>query len=170
MRAVITEQYGTAPIASALANVPPDVRAEYEQMTTIAWVRSSTDYLVHDAVAAVLGREPLAFHEQVLRAAMARSFKTIWRVLLRLTSDEALIARTPGIYRRTRNIGQMVVQSNARGRAEFVLSHYPGIGARDVRSIGAGLEVVLSLTGRQQARAVARQLQDGATFTVSWRA
>jgi hypothetical protein len=170
MRAVIAEQYGTAPIAKALVNVPTDVRAEYEQMTSIAWVRSSTDYLVHDAVAAVLGREPLAFHEQVLRAAMARSFKTIWRVLLRLTSDEALITRTPGIYRRTRNVGQMVVQSNARGRAEFVLSQYPGIGPRDVRSIGAGLEVVLVLTGRANARVVARQTPEGATFTVTWRA
>jgi hypothetical protein len=169
MRAVIVQQYGTEPIATALANVSSDVRAEYEQMTSIAWVRSSTDYLVHDALAAVLGLEPLGFHEQVLRAAMARSFKTIWRILLRLTSDEALIARTPGIYRRTRNIGEMVVQGNTRGRAEFVLTKYPGIGPRDVRSIGAGLEVVLSLTGRANARATARPALDGATYTVTWR-
>jgi hypothetical protein len=170
MRAVIVEQYGTAPIASALVNLAPDVRAEYEQMSSIAWVRSSTDYLVHDAIAAVLGLEPLGFHERVLRAAMTRSFKTIWRILLRLTSDEALIARTAGIYRRTRNIGQMVVQGNARGRAEFVLTQYPGIGPRDVRSIGAGLEAVLVLTGRANARAAARESLDGATYTVTWRA
>jgi hypothetical protein len=169
MRAVILEQYGREPIARALANVPPDVRAEYEQMSTIAWVRSSTDYAVHDAIAAVLGLEPLGFHEQVLRAAMTRSFKTIWRILLRLQSDEALIARTPGIYRRTRNVGRMVVQSNAPGRAEFVLSEYPRIGLRDVRSIGAGLEVVLSLTGRANARVAARPASDGAVFSVTWR-
>jgi hypothetical protein len=170
MRAVIVEQYGTQPIASALVNVPSDVRSEYENMSTIAWVRSSTDYAVHDAIAAVLGLEPLGFHEQVLRQAMARSFKTIWRIFLRMQSDEALIARTPGIYRRTRNIGRMVVQSNAQGRAEFVLTDYPGIGPRDVRSIGAGLEVVLSLTGRANPRVAARPAPDGAIFIVTWRA
>jgi len=169
MRAVIADRFGTGPIERALATVPPDVRAEYEQVSSIAWMRASTDYVVHDAIAAVLDREPLAFHEEVLRAAMDRSFKTLWRILLRLTSDEALIARTPGIYRRTRNVGQMVVRTNAPGRAEFVLTHYPGIGSRDVRSIGAGLEVVLSLTGRTNARATARPAQDGATYLLTWR-
>ena len=170
MRAVIKEQFGTGPIAEALTSVAPDVRAEYEQLSSIAWVRASTDYLVHDAIAAVLGREPLAFHEQTLRAAMARSFKTIWRILLRLTSDEALIARTPGIYRRTRNVGQLEVKANARGSAELALTQYPAIGSRDIRSIGAGLEVVLSLTGRAGARAAARPAADGTIYTVTWRA
>jgi hypothetical protein len=169
MRAVVTEQFGAPTVARSLATVAPDVREEYEQVSSIAWVRSSTDYAVHDAIAAAVDREPLAFHEQVLREAMARSFKTIWRVLLRLTSDEALIARTPGIYRRTRNVGQMVVQANTPGRAEFVLTQYPGIGPRDIRSIGAGLEVVLTLTGRAGARAAARPAPDGATYTVTWR-
>ena len=169
MRAVICEQFGASAIDRALVRVAPDVRAEYEQLTSIAWVLSSTDYAVHDAIAAVLDREPLAFHEQVLRAAMGRSFKTIWRVLLRLTSDEALIARTPGIYRRTRNVGQMAVRANTRGRAEFELTQYPGIGPRDIRSIGAGLEVVLSLTGRAKAHAVARPTLNGATYTLTWR-
>jgi hypothetical protein len=170
MRAVISEQFGPSTIDRALVHVAPDVRTEYEQLTSIAWVRSSTDYTVHDAIAAVVGREPLGFHEQMLRAAMARSFKTIWRVLLRLTSDEALIARTPGIYRRTRNVGQMAVQANTRGRAEFELTQYPGIGPRDIRSIGAGLEVVLSLTGRANAHAVARRTLNGAIYTLTWRA
>jgi hypothetical protein len=170
MRAVIEGQFGTAPVAKALTRVAPDVRAEYEQISSIAWVRASTDYLVHDAIAAALDREPLAFHEEMLRAAMARSFKTIWRVLLRLTSDEALIARTPSIYRRTRNVGQMVVKANARGSAELALSQFPAIGSRDIRSIGVGLEVVLSLTGRTAARAAARPATDGAIYTVTWRA
>ena len=169
MRAVVEEQFGTAPIERALTRVAPDVRAEYEQLSSIAWVRASTDYIVHDAIAAVLGREPLAFHEQTLRTAMARSFKTIWRVLLRLTSDEALVVRVPGIYRRTRNVGQMVVNASARGSAELALIQYPAIVSRDIRSIGVGLEVVLSLTGRTAARAAARPTADGAIFTVTWR-
>jgi hypothetical protein len=169
MRAVIEEQFGTAPIRKALTSVAPDVRAEYEQLSSIGWVRANTDYLVHDAIAAVLDREPLAFHEQTLRAAMARSFKTIWRIFLRITSDEALIARTPGIYRRTRNVGEMVVKAFARGSAELALTGYPAIGLRDIRSIGAGLEVVLSLTGRAAARAASRPVADGAIYTVTWR-
>jgi hypothetical protein len=63
----------------------------------------------------------------------------------------------------------MIVQANTTGRAEFVLRQYPGIGPRDIRSIGAGLEVVLSLTGRANARAAARPAPDGATYTVTWR-
>jgi hypothetical protein len=133
MRDVILERYGQAPLTRGLAAVEASVREEYEAVTPITWVRTTTDYAVHDALAATLGREKRALHEELLREAMARSFKTIWRVLLRLTSDEAIISRTPSIYAKTRNVGEMHARLVVPGEAAVQLSKYPQMTARDAR-------------------------------------
>ena len=39
-----------------------------------------------------LGRDPLEVRRELVRTALPRTFKTIWRVFLKFTSDEALVA------------------------------------------------------------------------------
>lgn len=169
MRNVVEEKHGRDVLDRALVGLPADVRDEYLHATSVTWIRASTDYAVHDAVALVLGREPLAFHEETLRLAMERTFRTVWKILLGLVTDAALVARAPSIYARTRDTGELTAQLVAPGRADFTLRNYPGFLARDGRSIGAGLEVVLGLTGRREPRVTGMTLQpDGAVFTIQW--
>lgn len=168
MRLLVEERHGRALLDRALAPLPQDVRDEYLNATPVSWVRASTDYTVHDAVAALVGQPAEPFHLELLREAMHRSFKTLWKVLLRMTTDNALIARTPSIYRRTRNTGEMVSRLVAPGQARLELRQYPGLTARDTAALGAGLEVVFHLTGRNNPHATSQLVVDGADFELRW--
>ncbi|MEW5854801.1 MAG: hypothetical protein AB2A00_38855 [Myxococcota bacterium] len=170
MRKIVEERHGAAFLQKALAELPEPLREEYLGASAVSWVPTATEYAVHDAIARALGQEPLAFHEKLLREAMERSFKTLWRILLSFTSDEALIARTPLIYSRTRNVGEMQARLVSPGRAELNLRGYPGIAVRDVRSLSAGLETVLTLTGREGAQVAGTLNGEGAVFQVTWSA
>ena len=169
MREILQERLGKAQLTSLLSPLAEDVRREYLEATPLSWVRTSTDYAVHDAVAASLGADPVSFHEELLRLAMDRTFKTVWRIFLRFSSDEALIARTPMIYSRTRNVGEMKSRLLSPGRGEIVLSKYPGIAPRDVRSLGVGLSCILKLTGRRDVKLTTTAQPDGAVFHLAWR-
>ncbi len=168
MRELVEQRHGRAVLDRALRTLPAEVRDEYLNATAVSWVRATTDYSVHDAVAAALGQPAQAFHLALLREGLARSFKTLWKVLLRLTTDNALIARTPTIYKRTRNTGEMQSRLLAPGHAVLELRQYPGITARDGAALAAGLEVVFSLTGRNNARSNVVMVEDGANFEMLW--
>ncbi len=168
MREVAVERFGEASFERALARLPSDVREQYRGLTSVSWAPTSLDYAVHDALAAEVGLEPVALHEELLREAMSRSFKTLWRLFLSFTSDEALIRRAPAIYARTRNVGDVSIDVVGDRRATVRIAKYPKMTARDARCIGVGLEVVLTLTGRRSARVVESLGVDSATYDLSW--
>jgi hypothetical protein len=169
MRDVVLERFGREPLNRALSTLPAEVREEYLALSPISWVQTTTDYAVHDAIAKELGKDPIAFHEGLLREAMQRSFKTLWRIFLRFTSDEALLARAPIIYAKTRNTGTLVGRMVSRTHGELTLSTYPKIAPRDGRSIAIGLHTVLVLTGRNNASVTESMRPDGAVFAVRLR-
>jgi len=167
MRQILQQRYPEA-LERALSKVPSTVREEFLNASSMSWVSTTTDYAVHDAVAQELGREAVPFHEEILREAVDRSFKTLWRILLRFTTDEALVARTPAIYARTRNAGEMTSRLTEKGRAQCVLKNYPSITARDAKSITVGLSVVMTLTGRKNVNIAFQKTDDGAVYTMTW--
>jgi hypothetical protein len=169
MRRLVAEEIGREKMLAAIASLPAAMQREYLEATAMTWVACATEYAVHDAIAAAIHEDPLLFHDRMLRAAMEKSFKTVWRLLLRFTSDEALIARTPIIYAKTRNVGKLTARSPARNRAEIVLSGYPHCTMRDVRAIGVGLEAALRLTGRRDVRLTSTFKPDGAIYLAEWR-
>ena len=169
MRRLVLEEIGLDRLTAALAQLPEAMRREYLEATAVSWVACATEYAVHDAIAHAIGEDELQLHDRLLRAAMEKSFKTVWRLLLRFTSDEALIARTPIIYAKTRNVGRLTARSPARNKAEIILSSYPHCGFRDVRAIGVGLEAALRLTGRKDVRLHHTMRPDGALYLAEWR-
>ena len=86
-----------------------------------------------ERIATEAGVDPNALFERSLRISSERAFKTIWRVMLRFTSDEALVARTAMIYSRTRDTGELSSRVIAPGRAEVTLRSYPGASMRTLR-------------------------------------
>jgi hypothetical protein len=163
MRRLVIEEIGLERLNAALAPLPDLLRREYLEATAVSWVACATEYAVHDAIAHAIGEDELQFHDRLLRAAMEKSFKTVWRLLLRFTSDEALI------YAKTRNVGKLTARSSARNKAEIILSGYPHCGFRDVRAIGVGLEAALRLTGRKDVRLHHTMRPDGALYLAEWR-
>jgi hypothetical protein len=160
---------GSETIALARAALTHEQRAELESVTAVSWVRMSTSSAFINATGAVSGRDPEPLVDEASRRATVRTFKTVWRMLLRLTTDEALVKRTPMIYSRTRNVGQLDSRMIAPGSAELILSRWPDPPPRQLRLIGIGVEVALNLAGRRDARCEHERKRDGARYTLTWR-
>lgn len=169
MREIIIELYGAAALERALARVPAAAREEYASASSLGWVRASTDYAVLDALAEELNRDGETLHREILWEAMERTFKTLWRVFLRFTSDESLIVRARSIYSRTRDTGEMSAKLVGPGVAEIRITNYPGMTARDAKCIAVGLEAALVLTGRKNVVTRMGKVEDGVLYTVRWR-
>jgi hypothetical protein len=165
----LEEIVGTQFMGLARAALSPEQRNELEEVTAVSWVRMSTSSAFIDAVGAVSGRDPDPLVEEAVRRASVRTFKTVWRMLLRLTTDDALVKRTPMIYARSRNVGQLDARLIAPCTAELILSRWPDPPPRQIHLIGVGVESVLGLAGRHEPRCEHERKRDGARFTLHWR-
>ena len=167
-RQTLAEMLGESRLARVLARVPSDARTEYVELTPLGWARVSTAEAVFQAAADELGRDMAELHEEVARVTVERTLRTLWRLLLRFTSDDALIARTPRFYARTFERGTLVVRLVTPGRAEIHVDGWPDIPEFSLRGLRIGIETVLKLAGRRGVLVQSEHRHDGAWFVASW--
>lgn len=160
---------GDATVRQALASVTPELRHEIETLSPMSWIALAKVELIQDAISHAAGKDPEAFHDQVIRRSVDDALNTLYRVVLRFVSDESLVLRTPAMFRRTRKLGNLVSRIDRPGHAELELTGWPGIQERHVRQVGIGVERVLVLTGRHDVTLSHKRRPDGATLSVRWR-
>jgi hypothetical protein len=170
LRAALEEIVGKDVVATALAGLPAETRSEFIEITAISWVPLATVTRVVDAIAAAAKVNPERLIDDAVRRAVERTFKTVWRVMLRFTTDAALIARTPVVYSLSRNIGKLTAKVVTPGKSEVTLREWPGISPRHVRTLGISIVTVVTLAGRKDATITSTPTADGAVFHLSWRA
>ena len=107
--------------------------------------------------------------DRLARVTVERSFTTVWRVMLRFTSDEAIISRTPAFYAKSRSVGQMATRILVPGKSESIVSGFPTIPERDIVILAASIETVIALAGRKDVKSVGERTRDGARFLTRWR-
>ena len=166
---VLEELVGSDTFQRARANLPREAATELEAVTALSWVSNVTVSALIDHTAAAARREPEALLDEAVRRAVDRTFKTVWRMFLRFTSDEALIKRTPVIYARGRNVGQLSARVLSPGHAELLLVDWPDISDRQMRSIGVGIEAVVALSGRHDVHMSCAHTGEGARYELRWR-
>src|SRR5690349_6098617 len=149
LRAALEEIVGKDAVGSALAGLPSEMRREFVEITAITWVPLTTVTRVVDAIAAAAKVNPERLIDDAVRRAVERTFKTVWRVMLRFTTDAALIARTPVVYSLSRNIGKLTAEVVAPGKSKVTLSDWPGVSPRHVRTLGISIVTVVTLAGRK---------------------
>jgi hypothetical protein len=93
----------------------------------------------------------------------------MWRVLLNLVSDDALVSRAGMIYGRTRSVGSTTGSMVGPGRAEMILVGWPGVPDRYARNFALGMEGILLASNRADAKVRWERTTDGAKFTATWR-
>jgi hypothetical protein len=169
LRAALEEIVGKDVVAQGVASLPAETRSEFTEITALSWVPLATITRVVDAVAAAARKNPERLIDDAVRRAVERTFKTVWRVMLRFTTDAALIARTPVIYSLSRNIGRLTSRMLSPGRAEVTLSDWPGVSARHVRTLGISISTVVTLAGRKEVAVTSTPSSDGAVFRLTWR-
>jgi len=167
-RAILVEIVGEPVLARALASLSPADRETLVSATSVSFIPIRVADALYRAIGRESGRDYVAIHEQVSRMAVDRALKTIWRLLLRFTSDEALVARTPVIFTKAFPQGVLVPRIVAPGRAEIRVVEWPSMPEYAVRGTRVAIESVLRLAGRSNVKITVEPSPDGCIYHTSW--
>lgn len=169
LRDALSELVGPDRVLAALTRVEPDDRALWETATPIGWVPIRVLEHVFGEVAHDLGRNISDLHVEVARISIERTMRTLWRMLLRLTTDSALVSRTPLIFAKSYNRGRLEAKIIGTGRAEICLVEWPDAPEWPLRATRIGIETVLGIAGRKDVRIQYTRTSSGAAYAASWR-
>ncbi|HEY6558529.1 MAG TPA: hypothetical protein VI072_14705 [Polyangiaceae bacterium] len=169
LRSVVTTLAGEGAVRAALARVPESVRHDFESITGVGWIPITSMEAVFAEIALQRGQTLAELHEQVARIAVEQTLRTVWRMLLRLTTDHALISRAPALFARSYNRGRVEASLSATGRGELTLHDWPNVPDWVLRGLRIGTETSLRLAGRSGVRAVSERRPNGALLHVTWR-
>ena len=169
LRKAFEELVGSDTVVRALNRVSPKARDDYEAATPISWVLNESVSRVHEAIADEAGADVNELVLAAVEISVDRLFKTVWRIFLRFTSDEALIQRTPILYSRSRSLGEMTSRMLRPGIAEVMISGWPTIPDRDVLVMRLAIERFLILAGRSSVSVTFERAPGGARYRAQWK-
>jgi hypothetical protein len=167
---LIKELHGASLVAEAVASLPAELRQEIGDLLPGRWTSIETPRLFKEAVAERLGEPLLQFHRRTVRLGIERTLNTFWRFFMRQLSDGHLVARTPILYSRTFDRGELRFVSMADRRALLELHGWPTIPEFDVVGLTAGIEAVLALAGRIEPHAGATRRGVVVHLVADWKA
>jgi hypothetical protein len=147
-RRIIDELLGSEALERALGRLPSEMQDEYRALTPLSWCRATTATALIHALADESERNARKLQAEIVRRGIEHTLKTVWRVLMRLTTDEALIRRTTLIYGKSINTGQIRVQVGEKGVAHIYQTGWAGMTELDFIGLATGIETVLRLAGR----------------------
>jgi len=168
LRDAVLELAGKEVVAAALAKVPPDVRHAYESTTPIGWIPIETMEAVFSSIAGEIGTTVYELHTRAARISIDRTLRTLWRMLLRVTTADALVARTPTIFAKSYNRGRLTAAITSAGRAELELIDWPNAPEWPIRATRIGVETALRLAGRKNVRVAVERTESGAHYVATF--
>jgi len=165
---VAREKLGYNVVASGFASAPGNAGALVVAATPGQWLPVAAVESAFESVAKAAGRDLPSLHVELARIGVERAFRRFWRILLKVTSDAALVSRTPVIFAKSYNRGRLVPAIVAPGRGHVELVDWPHAPEWPVRGTRVGIEAALTIAGRQNAHAEVRRSPTGAVYTVTW--
>lgn len=162
------EEVGDAVVDRARQALSLQEQEVLDSAVPAAWIPVSILDTFYREIARQAGRELESFYTGVVKRGISQTLRSVWKALLRLTTDRALLSRTPIIYSKGHSIGKIVPTITAPGRATVVLTGWPDM--PDLRRLGvaAGVEAVLEMAGRQNVSVVFEGTADGAIYKARW--
>jgi hypothetical protein len=167
-RAILIELVGAETLDRALAQLAAADREAIQGATSLSFIPIRAADAMYRAIGRESGRDYVHLHEQVSRTAVERALKTIWRLLLRFTSDEALVARTPVIFTKAFPQGVLNPRVVGPGQAEIRVESWPQMPEYAIRGTRVAVESVLRLAGRSNVKINAEATHDGCLYRVTW--
>jgi hypothetical protein len=152
----------------ARALLTHEQRADIESATALSWIPVSSSAALFDTVARLTHRDAEAMVDDITRRAVKRTFTTAWRMLVRMTSDDALMKRAPTMYSRGRNTGVLSARMREPGICELVLTGWPGVPVRQIRVFGISMQTIAELSGRRDVAMSFSLTRDGAQYELRW--
>jgi hypothetical protein len=170
-RQSLEEIAGKDVVLRALEDLPDQEREQYLSVAPEAWLPVRIADEVQRAVAREAGIPPgefPAFVRAFSHRSIERMVSTVWRVLLRFTSDKALVERTPELFSNTYNIGRLSAAVDEPGRGTVTLDDWPGISDEQMIGTAAGIEAVLQTAGRKNVEIRWQRTSTGARYVATW--
>lgn len=168
-QSVIRQMIGDEAYTRALETVPAWIREEWEGAGPVGWVSVQVQEACYRAFALEAGRPLPGFQREVMSTGTERTYRGPWKILLRLTTDAALMKRTPIFYQKAFNVGVLSTDIPEPGRATITLREFRSITDFSLRGLQVGIETVLTLAGRRDVNCVAERNLDGAVITAKWK-
>lgn len=168
-RRVARKLVGDEAFERALAVMTPEVREAYMESTVLSWVPAAHIDQAMEDVARAAGMTAEELVVDVTRIAQEEMLHTVYRILMRITTDEALIGRTNTFYSKVYDTGTLSSVFPAPGRANVTLTGWPTISTVQIAGLGAGIETTLRCAGRKEARVHGKRTPEGAFYTCTWR-
>lgn len=159
---------GAKPVELAYAALPEDQRARLRAAVPAAWLRAEDVDALYAAIAEAAGEDLMTIYPSVVRDGVEQTLRSVWKVLLRVTTPRGLLKRAPIVYGRSHSVGKVVPNVLKPGLAHVDLTGWPGMS--DLRRVGvaAGIEALLFVAGRKNPKATFRATEDGAVFQLTW--
>lgn len=164
-----SEVLGEEVVQRGLAAAPPDAREHVVHAVAGGWVLISEVEAAFTCMAVAAERDIESLHAQLARVSVGRALRTLWRMLLRLTTDEALVSRTPIIFSKSYDRGQLISRVTAPGRGEVQLIDWPDAPEWTVRGTRLGIEIILEVAGRRNVYVDGRRTSTGALYSATWK-
>lgn len=164
-RRVMRRLVGDYVFERALCAVTAEQRAEYEALTLLGWCRATTATAVTRAVALEAGRVPDRFVRDVVMSGFGMVLRTLWRILMTNSSDEALVRRAATLYSKTVDKGTLVVTEHTPGLVVLDVRGWPELDDLDIVALAAGVEGALEAAGRVEVRVSSHRTEHGAQLT-----
>lgn len=165
---VARERLGGDVVESGMRAAPSDTGPVVLGATPGHWVPVAAVEAAFESLAHAAGRDLPGLHVELARIGIERALRRFWRILLKITSDAALVSRTPVIYAKSYNRGRLVPAVLGAGRGQVELVDWPDAPEWPVRGTRVGIEAALSVAGRENAHAEVRRTPTGAIYTVTW--
>lgn len=150
----------------ALATVEEARCRRVEEAIAVSWVAILDMEHVIMACADTAQRDVFELNREMTRVSTEQSFRTVWRALLRFTSDSMILSRTSAFYSRAYDRGRLVARLESAQRGECQIHGRPGMSRMTREAFGMGIETVLRIAGRQGVRVTATATEDGAHFAL----
>jgi len=170
-RQSLEELAGKDVVEKALDQLSEADREQYVSVTPASWLPVRIADEVQRAVAREAGvgvDEFVEFVRAFSHRGVARMLGTVWKLLLKVTSDQALIERAPELHARTYNVGRLSASVGSPGHGTAVLEEWPTVSDEQMIGIAAGVEAVLQEAGRKGVVVRWKRTADGAEYTLAW--
>lgn len=168
MLEITRAHYGRVALENAIDRLDPEQRSQIEQATPLSWVPNDTQAAFFLAVAAEAGLTIEELIDECVPLATEQSFKTVWRIFLRVLHPHALVTRASAMFGKTRNVGDLAVTHRERGKAFLALTGWPEATDGHLRATAVAIQTVLRLAGRKHAKCSYQKTDSGGSFEVVW--